>query len=184
MASRVLVKIADRMEEFEQIHRFNHEIFSSEVQQYAAGKKPPFTDIYRFKTRYAIALRNGIICALVAFSETRPFSIDYRIQQLDKYLPAFDHALEIRLISAKPGKRGDALIRKMVSKVAEWHLMQDKENKCILALGNKRQVKIFEELGFVSFYKLIRNDDIWYQPMYLDTHKFTGISPGKLRVGY
>ncbi len=182
MSSRITFKIADRKEEFEQIHRLNYETFVEEIPQHAANDSGVLVDKYHFKNHYAIAIQHGELIGMVAFSDVRPFSLDYKIPDIQNHLPPFEHAIEIRLLSVKPHKRGGTIFFKLVGKIAEWLLVQEKDYKFVLISGTTRQIKLYEKLGFKSFYKLVGNDGAWFQPMYLDPKKFVETYAEKLRI--
>ncbi|MFI5150325.1 MAG: GNAT family N-acetyltransferase [Bacteroidia bacterium] len=170
MKDRIIVKFAETEEEFRQVHKLNYETFVEEIPQHSENQTKILVDKLHEKNKYIVALFQDEVVGMVAINDLRPFSLDAKIPEIEKHLPPFDKALEIRLLSVKPTKRGGRVFFMLAQKIVEWgHQMNF---NLVLISGTTRQIKLYEKIGFTGFYKLLGKDDALYQPMYLDVNKF------------
>jgi hypothetical protein len=170
MKDQIIVKFAETEEELRQVHKLNYETFVEEIPQHSENQSKILVDKLHEKNRYIVALFQGEVIGMVAVNDQRPFSLDSKIPDIEKHLPPFDKALEIRLLSVKPTKRGGKVFFMLARKIVEWgHQMNF---NLVLISGTTRQIKLYEKIGFTGFYKLLGKDDALYQPMYLDVNKF------------
>lgn len=177
----IVYKIADTAEEFEQIHRLNYETFVGEIPQHAINKEGLLIDKFHQQNQYAIAKQNNEVLGMLAFNPKRPFSLDLKVPNLDDFLPQGSDAIELRLLSIRPDKRGGTIFINLISKVAEWGATQNYTFEYIFISGTTRQLKLYTKLGFEPFYNLVGKEGAWYQPMRLDARKFFKQHGSKLK---
>jgi predicted N-acetyltransferase YhbS len=170
MKDQIIVKFAETEDEFAQVHKLNYETFVEEIPQHSGNETRVLVDKLHEKNLYIVALVKGELVGMVAINDVRPFSLDHKIPEIEKHLPAFSKALEIRLLSVKPTRRGGKVFFLLARKIVEWG--HNLNFNLVLISGTTRQIKLYEKIGFTGFYKLIGTDDALYQPMYLDVNKF------------
>jgi predicted N-acetyltransferase YhbS len=170
MKDQIIVKFAESEDEFAQVHKLNYETFVEEIPQHSENDHRLLVDKLHAKNLYIVALVKDEVVGMVAINDKRPFSLDHKIPDMEKHLPAFNKALEIRLLSVKPTRRGSRVFFLLAQKIVEWG--HNLNFNLVLISGTTRQIKLYEKIGFTGFYKLIGKDDALYQPMYLDVNKF------------
>jgi hypothetical protein len=180
MKDQIIVKFAETEDEFAQVHKLNYETFVEEIPQHETNNRKVLVDKLHDKNKYIVALFQGELLGMVAINDQRPFSLDLKIPQIEEHLPAFNKALEIRLLSVKPTRRGGKVFFLLAKKIVEWGY--DLNFNLVLISGTTRQIKLYEKIGFSSFYKLIGKEDAFYQPMYLDVNKFIESYGEKFRI--
>jgi hypothetical protein len=170
MNNKITVKFAETEDELIQVHKLNYETFVEEIPQHGPNHRKILVDKLHEKNKYIIAVYEGEVLGMVAINDERPFSLDIKIPEIEKHLPPFDKALEIRLLSVKPNKRGGKVFFLLAKKIVEWGY--ELNYNLVLISGTTRQIKLYEKIGFEGFYQLIGKEEALYQPMYLDVNKF------------
>jgi hypothetical protein len=170
MKEQIIVKFAETENELEQVHRLNYETFVEEIPQHESNQSKILVDKLHEKNKYIVALVQEEVVGMVALNEIRPFSLDLKIPEIETHLPPFNKALEIRLLSVKPTKRGGKVFFLLARKIVEWG--HEMNFNIVLISGTTRQIKLYEKIGFRGFYQLIGKDEALYQPMFLDVNKF------------
>jgi hypothetical protein len=170
MKEQIVVKFAETEAELVQVHKLNYETFVEEIPQHEENQKKILVDKLHEKNKYIIALIRDEVVGMVAINAERPFSLDLKIPDIESHLPSFQKALEIRLLSVKPHKRGGRIFFLLARKIVAWG--HELNFNLVLISGTTRQIKLYEKIGFAGFYKLIGKEGAQYQPMYLDVNKF------------
>jgi hypothetical protein len=98
-------KIATEASEFEAIHRLNYDTFVEEIPQHGANPERRLVDRFHAQNTYVICLDGPRMAGMVCGRCARPFSLDQKIANLDRYLPAHRKAVEIRLLAIAPAYR-------------------------------------------------------------------------------
>ena len=80
-------KIAEFEWEFELIAKLNYETFVEEIEQHPKNKAQVLVDKFHKENTYFICLNEKELIAMIAMRDTRPFSLDYKLQNLDSYFP-------------------------------------------------------------------------------------------------
>jgi aspartate aminotransferase-like enzyme/ribosomal protein S18 acetylase RimI-like enzyme len=158
-------KIADLESEFEAVHQLNYQTFVEEIPQHAPNAARRLVDRFHDDNVYAICLADDELVGMVAGRCARPFSLDFKVPDLDSYLPRHSRAAEIRLLAVKPGYRHQPVFARLVVQLARHF----RSLECDLAVisGTVRQLELYEHLGFHRFGPLVGSADALYQPMYL-----------------
>lgn len=81
-------KIAATDEEFDAIAALNYETFVEEIPQHEHNPLRRLIDKFHDENVYVIVYKNTEMVGMVAFRDTRPFSIDRKIGNVEKYLDA------------------------------------------------------------------------------------------------
>ena len=164
-------KVADESWEFEQIHELNYRTFVEEIPQHVPNDRRALVDRFHDENTYLIALRGRTLVGMVALRCTRPFSLDQKLPELDRYLPAgWSKAAEIRLLATDKSLRGGRLFFRLLGAGTEF--MARGGFDLALISGTTRQLKLYRHLGFVPFGPLIGTPGAMYQPMYLTRARY------------
>ena len=84
----LIFKIASEEWEFEQIHRLNYRTFVEEIPQHQRNAEGRLVDKFHAENIYIVGLDAGRVVAMVALRGRRPFSLDQKMPDLDRHIPA------------------------------------------------------------------------------------------------
>jgi aspartate aminotransferase-like enzyme/ribosomal protein S18 acetylase RimI-like enzyme len=165
MAGTLRYKIADTAMEFEAIHRLNHRTFAQEIPQHAAAADGRLVDRFHDENTYVVCLDGSEVVGMISGRAQRPFSLDRKLDDLDRYLPAGSKPVEVRLLAVDPAYRNRTIIARLVAMVSAHFA----ERGCDLAVisGTTRAVAMYQRMGFVPFGPLVGAVGAQFQPMYL-----------------
>jgi aspartate aminotransferase-like enzyme len=107
---------------------------------------------------------------MIAFRGQRPFSIDRKVPDVDRFLPPGRRPCELRLLATTTDVRNGFVFRGLVDLMAR-HAIGEGYDLAVIS-GTVRQTRLYQHLGFVPFGNLIGSDDARYQPMYLTLEAF------------
>lgn len=169
-STMVLYKIADNVNEIEQIHRLNYLTFVEEIPQHESNETRKLIDRFNDENTYIIAKRKNEVIGMISVKENRPFSLDQKLTDLDAYLPENSIPCEIRLLSIKEAYRGGRIFYGLCERLVSYCLEQG--YSMALISGTLRQTKLYKHLGFQSFGPLVGTEEAPYQPMYLTKKNF------------
>ena len=167
---RLLYKIAERSD-FDAIHRLNYETFVEEIPQHAPNPERRLVDRFHAGNTYVICLADSGLVGMVCGRCERPFSLDLKVADLDRWLPAHRKAVEMRLLSVARAYRKTSVFRGLMEFLSRHFMAQG----CDLAVisGTVRELKLYRHLGFEPFGACVGTADALYQPMYLTLDAFT-----------
>mgnify|MGYP001421112741 CR=1 FL=1 len=82
------IKIAEHVQEYDQISQLNYQTFVEEIPQHSAHQNSNqiLVDKFDDQNSYFIAKSNNNVIGMLAFRSQRPFSLDFKIPDLDKYI--------------------------------------------------------------------------------------------------
>lgn len=169
------IKIATEAFEFEQIYALNHRTFAEEIPRYAPVPTRRLVDRFDADNTYVIALRDRQVVGMVAIRATRPFSLDERLPDLDRYLPAGRSICELRLLAVEPSERRSRLLPGLLNGV--WRHAAGLGHDVAIISGIVQQQKLYTHLGFEPFGPLIGTPDAQFQPMMLTIERFAPRAP-------
>jgi predicted N-acetyltransferase YhbS len=166
-------KLAYRIAEssdFEAIHRLNYETFVEEIPQHAPNPERRLVDRFHAENTYVICLADSHLIGMVCGRCERPFSLDQKLADLDRWLPTHRKAVEIRLLSVARAWRKTSVFRGLMTFLSSHFVAQ----RCDLAVisGTVRELKLYRHLGFECFGERVGPADASYQPMYLTLDAF------------
>jgi len=186
-------KIAKYEQEFAQIHRLNYETFVQEIPQHEKNEKEILIDQFHNENTYLICLKNDELVGMIAVRDQRPFSLDYKIGSVEKWLPFEANRLcEIRLLAVKKEHRNGRVFSGLAKMLARYCLKKGYDTAVIS--GTVREQKLYQQMGFQSFAYPVGTKDALFYPMFLTKETFKksllgkradeGISflPGPIRV--
>lgn len=165
-------KIATEEGEFEQIHELNYETFVEEIPQHGENERKRLVDKFHDENNYIICLDEGRhLAGMLAVRDKRPFSLDRKIPELDRYLPQAQSVCEIRLLSVRKERRHRRVILGLFNMLARY--CEEKGYDLALISGNVEQQKLYRTLGFKPFGPRVGREGATYQPMYLTPERYS-----------
>src|SRR5439155_834586 len=163
-------KIASEESEFEQVFRLNYRTFVEEIPQHPPNPEKRLVDRFHHENAYLIALDGDQLIGMMAVRDKRPFSLDEKLGNIDRYLPPGRRTCEIRLLSVLPSHRNGMVFQGLVKLLVDYGLSQH-YNLAVIS-GTVRQQKLYKHLGFVAFGPQVGPKEAQYQPMYLTLEGF------------
>lgn len=163
-------KIATEAAEFEAIHRLNHRTFAEEIPQHAPRDDGRLMDRFHPENTYVVCLDEGRLVGMICGRARRPFSLDAKLDDLDRHLPAGRVPFEIRLLAVEKARRKGRVFAGLAARLADHF----RDQGCDLAVisGTTRELPLYEHVGFVPFGPLVGSGDARFQPMYLELERF------------
>ncbi len=163
-------RIASEDWEFEAIARLNYKTFVEEIPQHAGNGERRLVDRFHAENTYAVCLVGERLVGMVCGRMARPFSLDQKVPDLDRHLPAGRRAIEVRLLAVEKEYRSGWVFGRLVGLLAEHF----RALGCDLAVisGTLRQLKLYRHLGFTPFGPLVGGGEARFQPMYLPLETF------------
>jgi len=165
-----LYKLAREPWEFEQIHKLNYQTFVDEIPQHKVNPDGKLIDKFHHENTYIICIKNKELIGMVAVRDRRPFSLDHKLKDLDKYLPEAKLVCEVRLLSINKEYRSGKVIKGLFQKLATYGI--SKNYDLTLISGTQTQLKLYRRLGFVPFAEPVGDQTAMFQPMYLTLSGF------------
>ena len=146
-------KIASEESEFEQVFRLNYKTFVEEIPQHPPNPEKRLVDRFHHENAYLIALDADQLIGMMAVRDKRPFSLDEKLGNIDRYLPPGRKICEIRLLSVLPSHRNGMVFQGLLKLLLEYGRSQ-RYNLAVIS-GTVRQQKLYKHLGFVPFGPLV-----------------------------
>ncbi|PGW63012.1 GNAT family N-acetyltransferase [Bacillus cereus] len=173
----LIYKVADQAWEFESIHKLNYKTFVEEIPQHEETKERVRIDRFHEENTYLICLDDGKLVGMVALRGKRPFSLDYKISNLDSYLQEHgENVYEIRLLSVEREYRNGRALLGLIRFLHRYLLLNGYELALISA--TTRELPLYEQMGFKSFHTLVGTEEAAFQPMYVTPAMFEASSVG------
>ncbi|MEK3854313.1 GNAT family N-acetyltransferase [Cytobacillus sp. FSL H8-0458] len=166
----IICKIAAEHDEFEQIHQLNYQTFVEEIPQHKQNENQHLIDKFHEENTYVIAKAGEEVAGMIAIRAKRPFSLDYKLPNLEEYLPVQGEYCEVRLLSVKKEYRSTRVFYQLCEKLVE--LCLEKNYTMALISGTVRQLKLYKRIGFLPFGPLTGEEGAQFQPMYLTKENF------------
>jgi aspartate aminotransferase-like enzyme len=172
--SGLCFKMASEPWEFEQIHRLNYRTFVEEIPQHHPNSDGRLIDRFHDRNVYFVCLQGRQVVGMISVHFDRPFSVDQKVGDIERYLPPGTKNLaEIRLLATEKEHRGGRMFVGLISAVGTYLA----ERGCDVALisGTTRQLKLYRHLGFEPFGPLVGTPGAMYQPMYITRQRFKDV---------
>lgn len=169
-------KIAETPEEFKQIHQLNYNTFVDEIPQHERNTSEFLMDKFHEENTYIICLKDERVVGMIAVRSRRPFSLDGKIGRVEQHLSfEVENPVEIRLLAIEKAYRKGRAFFGLAQALVRYCLKAGYD--CAFISGTVRELKLYGQLGFVSFAQLTGSDEAAFQPMYLTRETFdTGIA--------
>ena len=163
-------KIASESWEFEAILRLNYQTFVEEIPQHAPNPEGRLVDRFHSENHYVIAVHGQELVGMLALRWQRPFSLDAKVPDLDRFLPVGRRPVEARLLAVVPTFRRTAVFAALFQYAARYCLEAGFDLAVIS--GTTRQLVLYRHLGFIPFGPLVGTATAQYQPMFLTLEAF------------
>ena len=163
--------VAQSAGEFEQIFRLNHETFTREIPQHEGRADGRLIDRFHHENTYVVCRDGDEIVGMIALRAKRPFSLDAKLPDLDRYLPAGRAICELRLLAVKPGYRRRAVLPGLIRELVR--VGRERGLDYAVISGTTRQLKLYAHLGFEPFGPLVGTEGARFQPMRLPIERFS-----------
>lgn len=173
-------KVASEESEFEKIFRLNYRTFVEEIPQHPPNPEKRLVDRFHHQNTYLIALEGDELVGMMAVRDKRPFSLDEKLGNIDRYLPPGRSVCEVRLLSVLPSHRNGAVFQGLLKQLFDYGLSRH-YNLAVIS-GTVRQQKLYKHLGFVPFGPLVGSTEAQFQPMYLTLEEFCEVGTSLLNV--
>ena len=99
--------------------------------------------------REVIALDGNQLIGMMAVRDKRPFSLDEKLGNIDRFLPPGRRICEVRLLAVLPSHRNGMVFQGLLKLLLDHGLSQH-YNLAVIS-GTVRQQKLYKHLGFVPF---------------------------------
>ena len=159
-------RIAESAEDFQQIRRLNHRIFSEELGQHAARPDGLLADPFEARSRYLLALCGGEVAGMVCVHDDPPWSVTKRLAQASVLDRLTKPLLEIRLLALAPEHRNGMVVAGLLAGVLEMAL--EAGFRTLLISGVTSQVRMYRRLGFAELGPAVVDGAAAFYPMALD----------------
>lgn len=171
----VRYRIARTDAEFEQIFRLNHATFAVELPQHARRADGRLIDRFHAQNTYVIGCAGERVVAMIAFRAERPFSLDAKVADLDRYLLPAREPCELRLLAIDRGWRVPGVFRGLLRAcIAE---LLDRDFDLALISGTLRQQRLYGRLGFLPFAQPVGIAPALFLPMQLPLSRAIAMKP-------
>ena len=156
--------------DFDAIHALNYETFVEEIPQHGRNEQRRLVDRFHSGNTYVVCIAGAQLVGMVCGRCERPFSLDAKVAELDRWLPAHRKPVEVRLLAVRREWRKTAVFRDLMTFLARHFIAQG----CDLALisGTVRELRLYRHLGFEPFGARVGTADAMYQPMALTLAAF------------
>lgn len=158
-------KIATEPHEFEQIHRLNYRTFVEEIPQHQPNESELLVDRFHDNNTYVVSMLGDVVVGMICARDTRPFSLDAKVPQLDSYLPPGYSPCEVRLLSVSPDYRTGVVFRGLIETLVR-HCVANGHDLALIS-ATERQLRLYRQLGFVPFADRVGSPGAFFQPMYI-----------------
>src|SRR4051794_27126331 len=166
----VKVRLAREAREIEQVHALHYKAFVEEIPQHARNEKEKHVDRFHDENDYIVALDGETLIGSIAVRATRPFSLDGKLENLDRFLPAGYRYCEIRLLNVAREHRTASVLPGLLGSV--WEYATERGFSAAVISATTRQLKLYQHIGFVPFGPVVGTTEAPFQPMYLTAEAF------------
>lgn len=154
----------------DRICALNYQMFVEEIPQHPPNNAKRLLDRFHNQNTYLVARDGNEIIGMVAMRAERPFSLDTKVNDLDRYLPPYNLICEVRLLCVQPGRRRGPVFAGLLDLIMQ--IGQARGYDLAVVSGTTRQLHLYEHMGFVAFGPKVGSEDARYQPMYLTMSAF------------
>lgn len=173
-AASIDVRVATEPWEFDAIHALNHATFAGEIPQHAPSPDGRLVDRFHLENIYLIATSGSRLVGMLALRNRRPFSLDAKVPDLDRHLPAGRSVVEVRLLAVARDFRCTAVFPTLF-RFAVQRCRAAGHDLAVIS-GTTRQLKLYRHLGFIPFGPLVGRPGAQFQPMFLTLENFAAVA--------
>ncbi|MCH8303727.1 MAG: GNAT family N-acetyltransferase [Candidatus Marinimicrobia bacterium] len=159
------IKSPTSQDEFEQIFKLNYGTFVEEIPQHMENDAKSLIDKYHDKNNYLIAKKDNEVLGMICYNSVRPFSLDEKLDALDKYLPSYSKIVEVRLFTVTKSSRKGVIAFRLLKHCI--NVLLDQGFDLAIISGTVRESAFFRKIGLVPFGPLVGEESARFQPMYV-----------------
>src|SRR5687768_4157078 len=163
-------KIAETPDEIQQIQSLHYRTFVEEIPQHHPNESRRHVDKFHDDNVYVISVRDDEVVGSLAVRTHRPFSLDGKLPDLDRYLPPDLRICQVRLLSIDREHRTGVVLPGILSTFHDYAMGQRFD--CAVISATTRQLKLYGQLGFEPFGPLVGTVDAPFQPMIVTLERF------------
>ena len=86
---------------------------------------------------------------MICYNSIRPFSLDQKLDNLDKYLPSYSKVVEVRLFAVTKTSRNGVIAYRLLKHCI--NLLLEQGFDLALISGTVQKLKFFRKIGLVPF---------------------------------
>ncbi|MFS0863750.1 aminotransferase class V-fold PLP-dependent enzyme [Fredinandcohnia sp. 179-A 10B2 NHS] len=177
---KFIYKIARTEDEFNKIHRLNYKTFVDEIPQHTENESKILVDKFHEENTYLICLEDEQLVGMIAVRGNRPYSLDYKLPNLEDYLPIkTSKPCEIRLLAVEKEYRNNGRVFFGLAQLMSNYCLNEGYDLALIS-GTTRQEKLYSQMGFKPFGPLLGSVDAAFQPMYLTKQTFNESLAGRI----
>jgi aspartate aminotransferase-like enzyme/GNAT superfamily N-acetyltransferase len=165
-----------------QIRRLTYATFVEEIPQHPPNADRMLIDKWEAENRYVVGRDGARIVAMIAMRMRRPFSLDAKLPDVDRYLPPGRRPIELRLLAVEKPYRGTATLSRLL-RTAFGIALSEGYDLAVIS-GTTRQIRLYEHMGFTAFGPLVGTPGAEYQPMYAKTEQMEAQAGHLLAPGH
>ncbi|CAA6812949.1 MAG: Aminotransferase class V-fold PLP-dependent enzyme [uncultured Sulfurovum sp.] len=150
--------------DFEEIFKFNYQIFTEEIGQYAKNREGMKIDKFHDKNHYFIAVKDLKVIGLLAIHCQSPYSVEEKCEDFYGTIKKDSNIVEIRLFSVSKEYRKSFLSWRLVAQAIDYLLK--KEIDYIVVSAIEKQVSLYQKLGFSIFAEGKQEGKAIFYPMF------------------
>lgn len=169
----MIIKEADKQEEFDQIFKLNYKTFVEEIPQHNKRTDLKLVDKFHDKNKYVIALKNNRLIGMVCYNTERPFSLEQKGVNIDDFVSSVNGIAEIRLLSIEKVYRNTSVTYKVLRYLIT--ILKSKGISFGLISATTTQLSFYHKIGFKSFGGLTGKSGAYFQPMYISLNSLKNI---------
>jgi aspartate aminotransferase-like enzyme len=163
-------KIADSPREIAQLQALHYKTFVEEIPQHRPNEARRHVDRFHDENTYVVSLRGEEVIGSIAVRARRPFSLDAKLPDLDRYLPRDRRICEVRLLSIDEKHRTGVVLPGILAAFHDYAMAQQFD--CAVISATTRQLKLYGQLGFEPFGPLVGTEEAQFQPMIVTLERF------------
>ncbi|KAA6461205.1 aminotransferase class V-fold PLP-dependent enzyme [Acidobacteria bacterium AB60] len=157
-------KEARTPQEFEQIHRLNHQVFAAEIRQHNPNPDGLLVDRFHPTNRYFLALSEGSLAGMVSVHPGPEFSIASRLPS-PTLLSSLRAPLEVRLLAVHPRYRRSLVLPGLLLQIYDY--ARQNRFSDLLISGIVDRVPMYRKMGFVPIGHAVPSGQACFVPMRL-----------------
>jgi aspartate aminotransferase-like enzyme/GNAT superfamily N-acetyltransferase len=154
----------------QQLHALHYRAFVEEIPQHPSNDARLHVDRFHDENVYVVAVDGEDVVGSLAVRTRRPFSLDAKLPDLDRYLPRGRKVCEVRLLNILPERRHGGVLPGLLTALIDYAEEEHIDTAVISA--TTRQLRLYGRLGFAPFGPLVGTSDAPFQPMVLTIEAF------------
>jgi aspartate aminotransferase-like enzyme len=151
--------------DFDAIRRLNHRTFAEEIPQHPVHDDRRLVDRFERDSVFIVARAGTGLVGMLSVRPERPFSLEAKLPEFERFLPPGRRICEVRLLSVEPSHRQGIVLRGLLVRLVRECDARGLDLAVISA--TTRQLRLYRHLGCVPFGHLVGSPGAQFQPMYV-----------------